>query len=97
MLAGKIDNGINIERIAERVRKYDGPGSIGKGQLQLTNIHIKGGKRYVDEYGHQAVLEDGIDRGRKAGGDGNDFVSRSQPLIGQLWGRQSGEGHKICG
>ncbi len=58
-----------IERIAQRVREDHGARARRKRGFELRDIDVVGGNGDVDEHRDQAVLDDRIDRGGKAGGD----------------------------
>ncbi len=69
------------------MRKDNGPGTIRERRFQLRNVDIVSWYLNVDEYRHQAALDDGIYGCGKAGGDGDYLVSGHQSARPQPRGR----------
>src|SRR5205085_65146 len=74
MLTGELGDSPEVKRVAECVSRHDRASSRRQGGFQLRYVEVI--RRYVDidEHRHQAVLDDRVDRGREAGGDGDDLV-----------------------
>jgi len=49
----------------------------------------------IDEDGHGTVLDGGVDRGRKTGGDGDDFIARLDAAVAKLGAGEGGEGDQV--
>ena len=87
VLRGERGDGAQVERVAQRVRDHDGPRPRREGRLELATVEVVGRQVDVDEDGHQPVLDDRVDRGREAGGGGDDLVAGLQPARRRAWAR----------
>jgi len=63
--------------------------------LQLSHINLIGGQRHVQEDRDKPVLEDGVDGGGKACGDGDDLVAGLQSARAKLGRGQRGERNQV--
>ena len=86
---------VEIERIAQRVGQDQGSRAPAEGGFELADIYVVGGQRHVHEYRHQAVLQDGIHRGGKAGRDGDHFIAGNQASMAQLGRGQCGHRQQV--
>ncbi len=80
-------DGVEIEDVAEGVGDHDGAGAVAAGGFELGDVDLVGGQRDVDEDRDEAVLEDGVDRGREAGGDGDDLIAGLELARRRAWAR----------
>ena len=85
-----------VERIAEGVGQNDGPGLVGHRRLDPGRVDIVGRQVDIDEDGHKAVLDGGIDRRREAGRAGDDLVAGLQRPVPQHR-RTQGRGRREVG
>jgi len=67
-------DGVEIKRIAQRVRQHDRSGAFGDGGFKLSYVNVVSGNLNVDEDRDEAVLEDGIDGCGESSGYGDDLV-----------------------
>ena len=65
--------------------------------FELLGIYVVGGHLNVHEHRHQAILDDGIDRGRKSGSDRDDLVAGPQPALAQLRRGQACQRQQVGG
>src|SRR5208283_399308 len=71
----KCGDGVEIERIPQRVGEDNGAGAAGKRGFELTDIYVVRRNLNIDEDWDECVLQDGIDGGGKSRGQGDDFVA----------------------
>ncbi len=60
---------------------------VAAGSLKLRHVDLVGRQRDIDEYRHQAILDDRIDGRGKTRGDRDDFVAglrRRSPSLGEV-------------
>ncbi len=88
-------DGIEVERIAQRVGHHHRPRAIAHRRLQPLNVDVVLGQGDVDEDGHEPVLQDRVDGGWEAGRDRDHLVARAQPPIAQARGRQRRERQQV--
>ena len=81
-------DGLEIERVAQRVGDHDRARARREGVLQLVDVDVVARQLDVDEHGHEAVLHDRIDRRGKAGRDRDHLVARTQPALPHAGGAQ---------
>ena len=74
MFGCQCHDGIEIKRIAQRVRQHDRFGPFGDGGFKLSYINVVSGKLNVDEDRDEAVLNNGIHGRGESGGHSDDFV-----------------------
>ena len=65
------------------------------GGFELRYVDVVGGKLNVDKDRHQAVLNNRIDGGRKAGGNGDDFVAGLQSAVAERRRSEARERNQI--
>ena len=58
-----------------------------RGVFELADVDVVGRDLDVDEDGNEVVLDDRIDGGREAGGDGDDLVARLQLPVARAGAR----------
>jgi len=99
VLLAEGEDGAEIKGIAQGVSHHHSLGLSGdEGGLKLFHAGVTGLGVVVDEDGHRALLENGRNRRREAGGDGDDLVAGLDALVvRQLMRGERGEGDEICG
>ena len=88
---------VEIEDVAEGVGDHDGldPGTVGL--LKERGVDLEAGDSDVEEDGHEAVLEDRVDRSREARGDGDDLIAGLELAVAKLGRAQRGERDQVRG
>lgn len=71
--------------IAQRVGEHDGLGFGAYGGFELADVDVVGRDIDIDKDGDSAKLQDGINGGREAGGDANDFIPRLDGSCAEFW------------
>src|SRR5271163_2569176 len=61
MLRCQRHDGVQVKRIAERVRQHNGFGPLGHGGFKLRHIDVISWKLDVDKNGDKPILDDWID------------------------------------
>jgi hypothetical protein len=77
------------------VGEDDGASAIGERGVEVGDVDVEGRDLDVDENGNQAVLDDRVDGGRKAGGEGDDFVAGLELAVAEAFGGQRGDGEQV--
>ena len=90
-------DGFGVEGVAESVGDHDGAGLFAAGLFEPGDVDLEGGEGDVDEDGDEAVLQDGVDGGREAGGYGDDFHAGFELAVEELGAGERGEGDEVGG
>src|SRR5277367_6276003 len=85
-------DGIQIKHVPQGMGDDDRPGFFAARSFELIDVDFIGGQRDIHEDGHETVLKDGIYRGGKAGGDGDDLVARLELAFAQFGGSERAHG-----
>ena len=91
----KRGDGVKIEWIPQRVGEDDSSSAFRKRGFELTDIYVIRRNLNIDEDWDERVLQDGIDRGGKSCGQGDDLVAGPQPPTAQLVRRQGGDRQQV--
>ena len=78
---------VEVEDVAQRVRDHDGSGLFAARGFELAHIDVVGRQRDIDEDRHEAILDDGIDRGGKPAATvmtSSPGLSRRSPSLGEV-------------
>ena len=84
MFFGKAGDGVDIERIAERVGDHDGAGFRAQRFVEHACVDVVGVEPHIDKHGCEAVLDYGVHRCGESCGDGYDFVAGPKLAIAHL-------------
>jgi len=88
-------DGFQVERVAQGMRQDDGPGPRPDRCREALWIGVIRGQGGVHEDGHQAILQDGRDRGGEACCTSEDLISGSEPTFTQLGRGQSRDREQV--
>jgi hypothetical protein len=88
-------DGVEVERVSERVGDHHGPRAIAHRSLEPADIDVVLGQGDVHEHGHEPVLQDRVHRGGEAGGYRDHLVARTQPPVAQAGRGQRGEREQV--
>ena len=90
-------DGVEVERVAERVGDHDGAGADAAGRLQPGAVDVVPGQRDVDEDRDEAVLDDRVHRRREARGDRDDLVAGAETAVAQPGRGEGCQGEQVRG
>ena len=98
MPAAEFGDGGQVEGIAQRVGHEDRLGfAFNISLVELVHPAIQRDRIVVNKHRHEAVLDDGRDRGRKTRRHGDDLVAGLQLAVAEARAGQGGDGQQIGG
>ena len=89
-------HGLDVERIAERVREHHGLRLLRPGPFKLQRIDICRAELHIHKHGHGTVLHDRRDRGGEARRDRNHLIAAFHLSLAEKRRSQRHEGEQVC-